>query len=566
MDPDLDAFFHVMISRVEKGFFKDTIFLEPDCSIDEEAKKFSVVIFVLKASPVLVKTIVRLINERRDEAKYLVFFCPRYTVMCKEILEEGTVLKSLNIYELPYELMPLEKDVLTLDDNESFRNLVLGYNYQPLTLVKHSLQRIEALYGKIPLKFAKGAWSCSVLDALQGKDKESKQEKTDESQYSEIDVLVLVDRTVDLFTPLLTQMTYEGVIDEFFNIKSGIIKVDEHIVDPDTKGPTGTKTMYLFSQEDIMFGETRDLHFNLMKEQFPKKFEEMKSLCEKKNAFKTVAEMTDYVKRLRSLKIPQLKNFFNLNFNLLAHLDTLVAKPGFKQVLEMEIKTITADDVSREVMQNLEMEITKCENRTQLLRVMCLLSLVNNGLSKEQYNTLTKEFVDAFGISELMRILNLDRAGILRKEKTGAAWKSLKDAFKLINEDTQITSNPNDITYTYNIYAPLSVRLVDKLIDNAWTGSEVDKIPGPKRVPKDSRMKLKKALDPSKGERRKVIMVYYVGGITYAEMSCYRLLSEQTGIQFIVATTQFLNGNKMMDAFKDELGSLLKPESLTEVL
>ena len=458
--------------KTEKGLIKDSIFLEPDCSIDSESASASVVIFALKANPTLVNIVVRLVQEfikDSGERKFIIFFCPRYTVLCKEILEEGSVLKSIEIQELPYELMPLEKDILTLDDNSSFRNLILGYNYQPLTLVKHSLQRLEALYGKIPLKFAKGPWSCMILDALQGKEKEQRQ--ADENQYSEIDALVIIDRTVDLFTPLLTQMTYEGIIDEFFAIKSGIISVDESIVDPETKGPTGSKTMYLFSQEDIMFGETRDLHFNLMKEQFPKKFEEMKSLCEKKNTFKTITEMTEYVKRLRSLKIPQLKIFFNMNFNLLAHLDSLVAKSSFKQILEMEFKVINSDDYPKEVVQALELEIAKCEGESHLLRIMCLLSLISNGLPKDVYNMLTKEFVDAFGIAEVLRIMNLERAGILRKERTGVVWKNVRDTFKLINEDTQI-ANPNDISYAYNIYAPLSVRLVQKLLDTAWTTSE----------------------------------------------------------------------------------------------
>ncbi len=62
-----------------------------------------------------------------------------------------------------------------------------------------------------------------------------------------------------------------------------------------------------------------------------------------------------------------------------------------------------------------------------------------------------------------------------------------------------------------------------------------------------------------------MILVYFVGGITYAEMSCFRYLSEATGVQFIVATTQFINGNKMVDAFKDEQGCLIKPETLTEI-
>ncbi|MDR3581827.1 MAG: hypothetical protein P4L67_00965 [Candidatus Pacebacteria bacterium] len=311
LDPEMNAFSHVMIGKTEKGLIKDTIFLEPECSIDVDTK---VVVFVLKPNPVLIKTIIRLVTETKEEKKFLVFLCPRYTVLCKDMFEAGNVLKSLDIHELPYELIPLEKDLLSLDDNSSFRNLILGYNYQSLTLVKHSVQRLEALYGKIPIKCGKGPWSCTILNSLAGRDKDKDPHAAKEDQsVSEIDALIMLDRSVDMYTPLLTQMTFEGIIDEFFDIKCGIIDVDTQIVDPETKGPAGKRTLHLFSSEDIMFAECRDLHFNLMKEQFPNKYEEMKKLCEKKDSVKTVAEMTEYMRRLKNLKIPQLKVFFNIS-------------------------------------------------------------------------------------------------------------------------------------------------------------------------------------------------------------------------------------------------------------
>jgi len=34
----------------------------------------------------------------------------------------------------------------------------------------------------------------------------------------QIDNLLIIDRIVDPLTPLLTQLTYEGLIDEFFGI------------------------------------------------------------------------------------------------------------------------------------------------------------------------------------------------------------------------------------------------------------------------------------------------------------------------------------------------------------
>ena len=36
-----------------------------------------------------------------------------------------------------------------------------------------------------------------------------------------IDALIVLDRQIDLVTPLLTQLTYEGLIDELFGIKNG---------------------------------------------------------------------------------------------------------------------------------------------------------------------------------------------------------------------------------------------------------------------------------------------------------------------------------------------------------
>lgn len=43
---------------------------------------------------------------------------------------------------------------------------------------------------------------------------------------SQIDALVLVDRTVDPLTPLCTQLTYEGLIDETFHIKNGVVQAE----------------------------------------------------------------------------------------------------------------------------------------------------------------------------------------------------------------------------------------------------------------------------------------------------------------------------------------------------
>lgn len=37
---------------------------------------------------------------------------------------------------------------------------------------------------------------------------------------TKIDSLIVIDRRVDMITPLLTQLTYEGLIDELIGIKN----------------------------------------------------------------------------------------------------------------------------------------------------------------------------------------------------------------------------------------------------------------------------------------------------------------------------------------------------------
>ncbi len=115
---------------------------------------------------------------------------------------------------------------------------------------------------------------------------------------------------------------------------------------------------------------------------------------------------------------------------MLAHLDTLVIKHNFKQMVSMEPKIMLAEGVPKDVIEFLELEIAKCEEKARLLRLLCLTSLMNNGIPKESYALLTKEFIDAFGISELMRILNLERVGLIKKKETGGLqWNLLKSVF-----------------------------------------------------------------------------------------------------------------------------------------
>ena len=50
--------------------------------------------------------------------------------------------------------------------------------------------------------------------------------------YGQIDSLILLDRQVDMVTPLCTQLTYEGLIDEIIGIKHSFVEVDAVLTAP----------------------------------------------------------------------------------------------------------------------------------------------------------------------------------------------------------------------------------------------------------------------------------------------------------------------------------------------
>lgn len=79
---------------------------------------------------------------------------------------------------------------------------------------------LQKLFGTIPKVSAKGTAACQVWELM---GRLLRQNGESLSQYQappQIDHLLILDRSVDLLSPLATQLTYEGLIDEIFGINN----------------------------------------------------------------------------------------------------------------------------------------------------------------------------------------------------------------------------------------------------------------------------------------------------------------------------------------------------------
>eukprot|EP00913_Durusdinium_trenchii_P010744 g10079.t1 len=93
----------------------------------------------------------------------------------------------------------------------------------------------------------------------------------------------------------------------------------------------------------------------------------------------------------------------------------------------------------------------------EALRLLCLHSLVNNGIKKQQLDPLKTAFKQSYGFEHTLTLENMESAGLLRPQIGKSGWGSIKRQFNLFVEDDLAD---RDVSYAYSGYAPLSVRLV----------------------------------------------------------------------------------------------------------
>lgn len=88
---------------------------------------------------------------------YTILFTPRITSVCTNMLEELGVLGSIELLELPMSLIPLEKDVLSMElGPQNYKDIFLDSNYDSISEMARSLTTLQRAFGLIPRILGKG--------------------------------------------------------------------------------------------------------------------------------------------------------------------------------------------------------------------------------------------------------------------------------------------------------------------------------------------------------------------------------------------------------------------------
>ena len=103
-------------------------------------------------------------------------------------------------------------------------------DFSSLFYAARCIRKLESRFGIIPTIKGKGASAKKVADIIVRMRRELPEESCGEGEEQEIDELILVDRESDLVTPMLTQLTYEGLIDDIYGISNGIVELPSELI------------------------------------------------------------------------------------------------------------------------------------------------------------------------------------------------------------------------------------------------------------------------------------------------------------------------------------------------
>ncbi|KAK2461469.1 hypothetical protein APHAL10511_005932 [Amanita phalloides] len=567
------------------------------------------VIYLCRPSIKNVKIIAGHIKDHTKDSRkfvYTLLLVPRVSTLVSQILEEEGVLGGVNINSYGLHFIPLAPDVISLEDDRAFRDIWVVGDETVVFDSMLALTTLQKLYGPFPRIVGKGDQAAHLARLLNRQTLESEDRSasgTLSTPSSKMDCLIILDRRVDMVTPLLTQLTYEGLIDEAFGIKNSHVELPASLLSPPSTAPASSSTTstglkkenkkkhQLTSSTDSLFAELRDLNFSAVGKKLNSVARKLDEIHKTNLQSKSVAQLRDFVGKLGDLQSDQ--QALRLHTGLSELIVSYTQTAFFNKSLEIQ-QNLLASYEPLEQVTSIEDLMAQGADLQLIVRLLCLACLTSGGIKSKSLEHIKREFLQAYGYEYLPLILALGggSVGLLLPSPMPASivkypFEYLRKSLRLLIDDSPEGREEveNDISYVYSGYAPISVRLVqcvaqkggvisnpaekEKMVNVGdastkstpkvkahpivgWKGFEdvVASIPG--GTVDITRVEGDPASAGLASEGVKVTAVFFVGGCTYTEIAALRWVSRQhQGRKFLIATTGIISGTSLVDGITD---------------
>ncbi|XP_049879104.1 vacuolar protein sorting-associated protein 33A [Pectinophora gossypiella] len=523
------------------------------------------IVFIARPKLVLMDLVADYILSLRSKqsipVEFHLFFVPRKSELCEKHLNNRGVLGNLSIQEFKCDIFPFDSDVMSLELQNDFRENYLEGDPTCIYNSAQALRTIQQLYGIIPRVFGKGMAAKQVWDLLCRLNKEEQGMGPKGSQTSCIDHLLLLDRAIDFTSVMSTQLTYEGLIDELFGIKNSTATFPGHkFVSPDEPSPEAAareKRRIILNSGEELFQELRDCNTTAVGAALSKKARVIKTQLDERHNDKSVQEIKQFVSRLPQMLANKqslathtaIAEYIKEATDCFEFHDTIQCEEDFLNCIDNEKTSPFIEDL-----------IAQKAPLTKILRLICLQCVTGSGLKPKVLEHYKRELVQVYGLKTWLTLCNLEKCGLLKPQAGMRQYAVLRKALHLTMDDSELEAREK--SYLSSKYTPLSVRLAEHIARNkAWSGVQdvLGLLPGPTvdelqtLQPRMARRNSISSDNSSSLETPRVVLVFFIGGCTYHEISALRTISQQedSNVEFVILTTKLVNGNTFIESLME---------------
>ncbi|KIK07306.1 hypothetical protein K443DRAFT_627291 [Laccaria amethystina LaAM-08-1] len=447
---------------------------------------------VIKHMKIIADQVKRHAKESRKHI-YTLLLVPRLSTLVSRILEEEGVLGDITISSYNLQFIPLDDDIISLEHENAFKEIWVDGDETVIFESSQALLTLQRLYGPFPQIVGKGDYANKLAKLLtRSTSKATNASASDAvlSSTTSIDSLIILDRRVDIITPLLTQLTYEGLVDELIGIKNSHVELPISLLTPPAPSSSNPSTSavttapvisvkkdakkkhHLTTSTDPLFAELRDLNFSSVGRKLNNVARRLDDDYKTNLQAKTVAQLRDFVGKLGGLQTEHQS--LRLHTELSELLLPLTRTEEFNRSLEIQQNLLASYEVTAQITSIEDMIAQGAEMQT-IIRLLCLASLTAGGIKAKSLENIKREMLQAYGYNfmPLFLFLAAPPLAILLPSSlpasTPPAVTSLKYPFASLRKSLRllIDDNPealdeveNDISFVYSGYAPISIRLI----------------------------------------------------------------------------------------------------------
>ena len=277
-------------------------------------------------------------------------------------------------------------------------------------------------------------------------------------------------------------------------------------------------------------------------------------------------EFGRFVKNLKNLQLD--KKRLAIHIDLLQSITSVSSRRAFLSQWQSEQAMIERGQTDYDMLED---AIAEEVPLVKLLRMLCLQSLCCGGFKK--FDQFRREILQTYGYEYVFTLDNLEKLGFFRKSGIWD-WPAIRRAFRLVVDNPDV-NKPVDMSYVTSGYAPLSTRIVEMFCKKGWEAMHrsLDLLPGTAASVRQDPfsgsgagtsgaasgsgavLEEQKVLNVANGDAdgadeggggpKKLLLVYFLGGVTHMEVgACCSLSAPRHRI--LIATTNICNGNSLL--------------------